>query len=221
MFGLTTTRSPGARSRPMPPSASTAARVMRRGGAVGDGEKRDVRGCRRRGSRRDQGKERAGGDALEADVEEPAPFHRRPLPDPEETVRGGIEHCQPGLTYQWIAFLGSADSYANLGDQNGNTISPDQRRPTGRPQYQTDRLAPRLGGRLLRHRHQRLLRPGHPVRRGRRPRTFLRLSRDCRLPRCSPQKYGEVSWRNPEGGGVVTVVAQGLRGAGGGPSAGS
>ena len=69
-------------------------------------------------------------------------------------------------------------------------------------------VAARLGGRLLRHRHVGLLRPRHPLR-----------ARSAAAARCSSRcttfgfmllgsKYVEICWRNPEGGGVVTVATK-------------
>jgi hypothetical protein len=94
-----------------------------------------------------------------------------------------------------------------------NRERPNEPDTDGPPQDQGPRREPwglpLLGRRLCRHRHVCLLRPGHPL-------WPLRLALGAVRPDDPVRfillciKYAEVTWRYPEGGGVVNVSSQAL-----------
>ena len=73
--------------------------------------------------------------------------------------------------------------------------------------YPTIKLDFRLGGRLLRHRHFGLLRSRNLVRHVRDTTPFFILLTTGGFI-LSALKYIEITWRNPEGGGVVTITTK-------------
>src|SRR6185437_4354369 len=73
--------------------------------------------------------------------------------------------------------------------------------------HPTIKLAFGLGRCLLRHRHLGLLRSRNPLRPCPGRDAFFCSAHHRRL-HSSVAKYIEISWRNPEGGGVVTITTK-------------
>ena len=69
-------------------------------------------------------------------------------------------------------------------------------------------LAPGLGRRLLRHRHFGISRSWNSLRPRRRQNSVLHLAHHPGSFILLALKYIEITWRNPEGGGVVTITTK-------------